>query len=137
MKISARNQLKGKISAINKGAVNAQVQVDVNGTSISAIITLASCESMELKVGDEIYAIIKASSVLIASEKPGKISARNVFETKVEKVIKGPVNCELDLTIGSNKLAAIITNEAAEDLGIKEGDSVYAIMKASAMLLAK
>lgn len=137
MKISARNQLKGKISDINVGAVNANIQIDVNGTHISAVITLESCKAMKLEVGNEVYAIVKASSVLIAIEKPSKISARNVLETKVTKLVHGPVNCELDLTIGANNLAAVITNDAATDLAIKEGDTVYAIMKANSILLAK
>lgn len=137
MKISARNQLKGKISAINAGAVNANIQIDVNGTTISAVITVESCKAMELEVGNEVYAIVKASSVLIATEKPGKISARNVLETKVTKIVHGPVNCELDLAVGSNSLAAVITNDSATDLAIKEGDTVFAIMKANSILLAK
>lgn len=137
MKISARNQIQGKISAINTGAVNAQVEVDIGGAHLSAVITLASCESMGLSVGDTVYAIVKASSVLIAKDKPGKISARNIVETKVEKVVHGPVSCELDLSVGTNNLAAVITNEAAKDLGINEGDSVYAIMKSSSIILAK
>lgn len=66
MKLSARNQLKGKITDIKNGPVSTEVVIDVNGVSIVSSITTGSVESMGLKVGDEATAIIKSSSVMIA-----------------------------------------------------------------------
>jgi len=66
MKISARNQLKGKITSITEGAVNGVVIVDVgNGNQISATITMSSIKELGLRVGGDAYAIIKASAVMI------------------------------------------------------------------------
>ncbi len=66
MRISARNTLKGKITAVEIGAVNAEVTIDIgNGTHITAIITKHSAENLKLKVGDEAYALVKASDVMI------------------------------------------------------------------------
>lgn len=66
MKLSARNQLKGKIVEIKDGAVNAEVILDVgNGNTICSIITMDSVKNLGLKVGSEATAIIKASSVMI------------------------------------------------------------------------
>lgn len=66
MQLSARNQLKGKITDIKNGPVSTEVFIDVNGVSIVSIITTGSAESMGLKVGDEATAVIKSSSVMIA-----------------------------------------------------------------------
>ena len=67
MKISARNVLKGKIVKISAGAVNSEVTVELpNGTQIVAVITRASVKSLGLKKGKNAYAVIKASSVMIA-----------------------------------------------------------------------
>lgn len=66
MKLSARNQLKGKVISIQPGAVNAIVILDVNGSQIVSSITMDSVKNLGLKVGDEAYAVIKASSVMIA-----------------------------------------------------------------------
>jgi molybdopterin-binding protein len=66
MKISARNQLKGTIKTITKGAVNSEVVVEVGGTEIISIITNSSVQNLGLKVGGEAYAVIKASNVMIA-----------------------------------------------------------------------
>lgn len=66
MKISARNQLKGKIVELEKGAVNATVKIDIGGGNvISATISLDSVRDLGLEKGKEAYAIIKATSVMI------------------------------------------------------------------------
>jgi len=69
MKLSARNMIKGKITAIAKGAVAAEVQLDIGGgNSITSTITVASVERLGLQVGQEITAVIKASEVILAVE---------------------------------------------------------------------
>lgn len=66
MRISARNVLKGKVTSINVGAVNTEVQIDVGGTKIVSVITKTSADHLELKVGSDVYAVIKASNVMVA-----------------------------------------------------------------------
>jgi molybdopterin-binding protein len=67
MKISARNMLKGKVVNVTPGAVNTEVEVELpGGARIVSIITKTSSESMKLEVGKEVYAVIKASNVMIA-----------------------------------------------------------------------
>ena len=66
MELSARNQIKGKITAIGLGAVMADVAVDVgNGQSLTSVITKTSVERMGLKVGDAVVVIIKATEVML------------------------------------------------------------------------
>ena len=67
MKLSARNVLKGRIIKIVDGAVNCEVTLEVApGVEVVAIITKASVQSLELAVGREAFAVIKASSVMVA-----------------------------------------------------------------------
>ena len=67
MKISARNVLKGKVKRITRGAVNSEVTIEIaGGTEITSIITNASVDNLELKEGSKAFAVIKASSVMIA-----------------------------------------------------------------------
>ncbi len=69
MKISARNQLKGKVISIQEGAVNAIVQIDIGGGNIiTSSISLEAVKELKLEVGQEAYAIIKASSVMIGAQ---------------------------------------------------------------------
>jgi len=66
MKISARNILKGKVKQIKLGAVNAEVIVELpGGAEIVSIITKESAENLKLKKGKAVYAVIKASNVMI------------------------------------------------------------------------
>ncbi len=66
MKISARNSLPGIIRAIETGAVNAEVTLEIApGILIVSIITNGAVEDLGLKVGGRAYAVVKASSVMI------------------------------------------------------------------------
>jgi molybdopterin-binding protein len=67
MKISARNTLKGKIKKVTTGAVNSEIVIELpGGTEVVSIITKASADALGLKEGKEVYAVIKASSVMVA-----------------------------------------------------------------------
>jgi molybdopterin-binding protein len=67
MKISARNVLKGKVKSIVHGAVTTEVVIALPGkTKVVSTITKTSAENLALKKGSEVYAVIKASNVMIA-----------------------------------------------------------------------
>ena len=66
MKLSARNQLKGKVISIEKGAVNGIVGIELKGGDvITATISLSAIQELDLAVGKEAYAVIKATSVMV------------------------------------------------------------------------
>jgi molybdopterin-binding protein len=65
MKLSARNQLKGKIVEVKKGTTTAHVRIDIGGQIITAAITNDSVGELKLEKGKIAYAIIKASSVMV------------------------------------------------------------------------
>lgn len=67
MKISARNVLKGKVVSVVQGAVNSEVVVELpGGQQIVSVITKESADNLQVRVGNEVYAIVKASNVMIA-----------------------------------------------------------------------
>ncbi len=69
MQISARNSLKGTIKSIETGAVNTQVIIELsNGVEVVSIITKDSAEQLNLAGGKEVYAVVKASDVMIATD---------------------------------------------------------------------
>ncbi len=66
MKLSARNQLKGKIVSVVKGQTTAHVRIDLgNGMIITSAITNEAVDDLALKAGSDAVAIIKASDVMI------------------------------------------------------------------------
>lgn len=69
MKLSARNVIEGKVKSVTVGAVNVEVIVEVApGVEMASIITKNSCESLGLEAGKSVYAIVKASSVMIGTD---------------------------------------------------------------------
>ena len=67
MKISARNELKGKIKSVTPGAVNSEVVIEIpGGAEVVSIITKTSTDSLGLTPGKDVYAVIKATNVMIA-----------------------------------------------------------------------
>ena len=65
-KLSARNQLKGKVLEVKKGATTSHVRIDIgNGIVITSAITNEAVADLNLKTGDEAWAVIKASDVMI------------------------------------------------------------------------
>ncbi|WP_344063065.1 molybdopterin-binding protein [Microbacterium pumilum] len=66
MRISARNQLKGTIVEVTKGATTAHVRIDIGGSIVTASVTNAAVDDLGLEVGQPAYAVIKASDVMVA-----------------------------------------------------------------------
>jgi len=66
MKISARNKLKGRVVEVIKGATTAHVRIDIGGSIVTASITNAAVDDLDLHVGKDAYAVVKASDVMVA-----------------------------------------------------------------------
>lgn len=138
MKTSARNHITGKVVEIKKGAVNAEVVLEIgSGSKITSVITNEGFDELSIKEGDEISAIIKASWVILATEAPKKISARNCIEGVVASIKDGAINAEVTLDIaGGSKITAVVTEDAIADMELKLGSKAFAIVKASSVILS-
>lgn len=67
MKLSARNIIRGKVKSVTPGAVNSEIIIEITGgAEVVSVITKSSAESLKLAPGKEVYAVIKASNVMIA-----------------------------------------------------------------------
>jgi molybdate transport system regulatory protein len=138
MKVSARNTFAGSVTAITKGAVNAEVTLSLKGgIPLTAVVTNGAIDNLGLKTGTDAYAIIKASSVIIGTDlHDAKVSARNVFCGTIVKIIEGPVNTEVDVEIGGgNTVSSVITHESSKRLGLKVGGHACALFKASSVII--
>ncbi len=138
MLTSARNQFKGTVSAVKFGPVNAEVDIDLGGSDkLVAVITHDSVTNLGLKAGSEVYALVKASWVILAPENGEmRFSTRNRMYGTVAKVTTGAVNSEVTLDLnGGSQLIAIVTNESVAGLGLKEVVRACALFKASSVIL--
>ena len=138
MKVSARNVFKGTVKQIQEGAVNAEVVLTLSGgEALVAVVTLQSLKSLELAVGKEAVALIKAPWVMLMTDSSGfRLSTRNSLEGTVTRVSDGAVNAEVIVTLaGGTEVYAIVTREAVTELGLAPGVSATAVIKASHIIL--
>lgn len=139
MKTSARNEFLGRVKTLKRGAVNAEVVLDIGGgAELAAIVTNESAETLDLNIGKEAYALVKASWVILApADERLKTSARNTLCGVVAHCQAGTVNSEVSIDLGGGKhVAAIVTNDSVHALDLKVGDRACALIKASHVILA-
>ncbi len=138
MKISARNKFEGTISAVNGGPVSTEVVLDLaGGEKLVAVVTSSSAKDLGLAKGKKAVGLVKAPSVTVVTDAGNyRFSARNQYKGEVTQVIKGAVNSEVVIRgPGGNTVSAIVTNEAATELGLASGKQVTALIKASQVIL--
>ena len=138
MRTSARNQFRGIVKAVRRGAVNADVILDLGeGLEIFANITNDAVEDLDLKPGRPAMALIKASFIVLSPDANIRISARNQLRGTVTEVLAGSVNAEVKIRLpGRRLLTAIVTNEAVQELGLTPGVACSALIKSSHVLIA-
>ena len=138
MKTSARNQFRGVVKAVRRGAVNADVILDLGeGLEIFANITNDAVEELDLKPGRAAVALIKASFIVLSPDANIRVSARNQLRGTVTAVLPGSVNGEVKIQLpGGRLLTAIVTKEALKELGLVEGAACSALIKSSHVLIA-
>ncbi len=138
MRTSARNQFRGVIKLVRRGAVNADVILDLGeGLEIFANITNEAVDDLGLAPGRNAVALIKSSFVVLSPDATVRVSARNQLRGTVSAVISGSVNAEVRMLLaGGRTLTAIVTNDALHELGLVEGAACTALIKASHVLMA-
>lgn len=138
---SARNQLAGRVRAIDIGAVNDRVVIELaGGQPLIATITRESTRTMGLAPGTPVTALIKAPWLMLASitDGPAACSAENQLDGVVRCVDRGAVNSEVVLELaGGQTLVAIVTLDAIERLGLARGVPARALFAASSVILVR
>jgi molybdate transport system regulatory protein len=138
-KLSARNVFEGRITALHPGPFNTEVVLQLpGGEALVAVVTQASAQTLGLAVGGMAKAVVKAPWVVLATGGQAlRFSARNQLAGTVDSVSAGPVNAEVAVRLsGGTLLHAVVTDDAVADLGLKPGEPVQAIIKASHVMLA-
>ena len=139
MKASARNQFTGTVSEIRIGTVNAEVLVGLKGGAvIVASVTKESIDTLGIKIGAEVIALVKAPQIIIVTDFGGyRLSARNQLQGTVSQIKAGVVNVEVDIELsGGEQVVATVTNDSVETLGLCKGQAATAVFKAGAVILA-
>jgi molybdate transport system regulatory protein len=139
LKTSARNQFLGTLTSVRTGAVNDEVELALpGGARIVAIVTRESTRALGLRTGITALALLKASSVIVATGIEGaKISARNQLHGTIASVTPGAVNAEVVIELdGGGSIGATVTQASVAELGFARGLRATALFKASSVILA-
>jgi molybdate transport system regulatory protein len=139
MKTSARNQFVGTVTSLRSGAVNDEVVITLaGGQRIVAVVTQESTHSLGLRIKAKAIALVKASSVIVATDLAGaKVSTRNQLVGTVRAVRPGAVNAEVVIDLdGGGSIAAIVTDDSVKSLGLAAGKRVIALFKATSVIVA-
>jgi molybdate transport system regulatory protein len=138
MNVSARNIFHGTVTSIANDAVNAEVVLTLkDGVKLESVVTNGSINNLELAVGMDAYAIVKANSVIVGTDlHDNKISSQNILCGTVARFIEGPITTEVDVDIdGGTIISAVITNVSLSRLDLKQGDHACTLFKASSVIL--
>lgn len=138
VKTSARNQFFGTVTGIRVGSVNAEVTISLNDHDrLVAMITMESLSELQLAPGSEVWALVKAPSVLLITLDPGiRLSARNRLCGTVARITRGSVNADVVIDLpGGTAVSAIITNDSLDNLGLAVGGPACAVFKAGSVIL--
>ena len=138
MRTSARNQFFGTVTRVVPGAVNDEIELAIaGGQKIVAIVTRESTDNLALTPGRQVFALIKSSSVIVMTAGEGvRLSARNQLAGTVARLTRGAVNAEVVIALGGGgTVAATVTNESVDTLGLVEGLATTALFKASSVIL--
>lgn len=137
MSLSIRNQLPGTVTGVTPGEAMATVRVRLTGgQDLTAAITREAADDLGLSAGAAVRALVKSTEVSLATGRTDGLSIRNRLPGTVTRLALGEAMAAVHITMDDTELTAVITKEAAEDLGLFVGSDVVALIKATEVALA-
>ncbi|MDT0615862.1 TOBE domain-containing protein [Streptomyces lancefieldiae] len=137
MSLSIRNQLPGTVTAVTAGEAMATVGVRLaGGQDLTAAITREAVDDLGLSAGAAVHALVKSTEVALATGGTDRLSIRNRLPGTVTRIALGEAMAAVHVTMDDAELTAVITKEAAEELGLFVGSDVVALIKSTEVALA-
>ncbi|MFE0515981.1 molybdopterin-binding protein [Streptomyces sp. NPDC058964] len=137
MTLSIRNQLPGTVTEVDAGEVMATVRIQLDGgQNLVAAITLEAVEQLGLAPGSAVRALVKSTEVSLATSRIQGLSIRNQLPGAITRIGLGGVMASVRIAVAGGEITAVITKEAATDLGLFVGSDAIALIKATEVALA-
>ncbi|MCH8331856.1 MAG: TOBE domain-containing protein [Bacteroidetes bacterium] len=131
------NTLQGKITAVKTHGNLSLVNILVGEVRISSIIIETPDSVGYLREGHDINVLFKETEVIISIDDEPRVSLRNRFPSTILRINKGVLLSELTLQTEGTEISSIITTNAVEQLDLKEGDKVLALIKTNEIMLSE
>lgn len=133
LQISARNQIKGTIKSIQANRVNSEILLELKSANhLTSIITNSAVETLNLKVGDEVMAIFKSTSVKMQTQSTLKL---NCFEGKIKQLYEEKSNVEIILDLGEEETLVSVMN--LSETNFKVGDKAIAMVEPRDVMIGR
>jgi molybdate transport system regulatory protein len=138
LRTSARNQFACTITGMRAGDIDYEIYMRVDtGTELVAVITRDSVEQLGLSIGTEVFALVKASAVVLATQTGLRSSVRNQLWGTVSRLHDAPGKAEVVIDLGSGRnVTAVVTHDNVMSLGVAVGKRACAIIKSSSIILS-
>ncbi|GAA5003288.1 TOBE domain-containing protein [Streptomyces hyderabadensis] len=137
MSLSIRNQLPGTVTAVTTGEAMATVRVRLSGgQDLTAAITREAADDLGLSPGTAVRGLVKSTEISLATGRADGLSIRNRLPGTVTRLVLGDVMAVAHIAVSDAQLTAVITKEAAEELGLFVGSDVIALVKSTEVALA-
>ena len=138
VKTSARNQFVGEVVTIADTGGLADVRLRLEGgDELTATITPESVETMALRAGAQVYALVKAPWVDVSAKAPRRNARRNVFEGRVSALDAGAISTRLSVATPSGRtIAAAMPGARVEERGLRRGVPAWASFSTESVILA-
>lgn len=134
--LSARNKILVKVDRVTSDKVNANIYAKLGKNIVVATITKEALQELNIKEEDEVYFIFKASDVLLSNSEV-RLSSGNSLKGRVKSITTGDLNCEVKVEIGESTITALTTTEWLTEVGLKEGQEVYLLVKPADIIVGK
>ncbi len=142
MKTSARNQFAARVTGLNDrgGVVDVTLalgEADQSGETLLACITPESVENMDLRLGSEVFALIKAPAVQVQGSAPRKAAGRNVLAGAVAEIRPGEVRTRVALTLPSGRSinGVALADQADQGPDLQVGQAAWAVFDGDQVVL--
>lgn len=134
---SARNKLKGAIQSIVPGSTYDKVTITLGSDAeIIANVSRSSVDELALHAEQDVLAFIDATSVIVGVSKPNNLSAQNQLKGHIERTTTDDVSTEISIRLDAGPIiVSQVTPDSVQKLALHTGTEVYAIFKASAVML--
>ena len=129
------NTLPAEIISVKVHGNLSLVELQLEGTNFKSIVIETPATASYLKKGNTINVLFKETEVIIGKGNNQAISLRNLLVCTITNIEKGVLLCRLSLMFKGHSIVSIITTNAVEQLDLKEGEQITAMIKTNEIML--
>ncbi|MBD3637566.1 MAG: TOBE domain-containing protein [Crocinitomicaceae bacterium] len=130
------NKLKATVSSVKSNHGISVVQLEVSGNLIKALIVNTENEAFKVKADEEVHVLFKETEVVLAKEESVKVGISNKLECTVKRIEIGEILSQVEMDCQGGMIKAVLLTELVQELDVKQGDNVWALIKSNEIIIS-